>query len=75
MGYVAAMSPCAGCGRVFSYSPTKVPSVVVRGQREPICQDCVDAANPKRIANGLPPIEVLPGAYEADDENEVPWDA
>jgi hypothetical protein len=73
MGYVQAVSGCAACGKPFSYSITKVPSVVVNGSREPICRECVERANPIREERGLARIEILPGAYEADDENEVPW--
>lgn len=69
MGYMFAMSGCFGCGRLFSFNPELVPSVMVKGRREPICQECVDRANPVRIKNGLEPISVLPGAY---DSQEVP---
>lgn len=71
MGYVFVMSSCYGCGHPFSYNPTKVPSININGVREPVCQACVDRANPKRIANGLAPIVPLPGAYEAAPEEEV----
>lgn len=64
MGYMMAFSACAACKQPFSYNPHSVPSVRVRGVREPICRDCVDKANPQRIANGLEPITPLPGAYE-----------
>lgn len=74
MGYMIAISRCFGCGRTFGYNPDLVPSVRVsyvagkpvadpNGVAEPICQACVDRANPTRLANGLPPIEVEPGAY------------
>ena len=72
MGYVTAMSPCIGCGLVFSYNPTRVPSCsAVTGKREPICEACVARVNPKRIANELEPIVPLPGAYEACEEDEL----
>lgn len=71
MGYAIAISPCIGCGRTFAYNPVLVPSVPVNGVKEPICQACVDAANPKRIANGLEPIRVLPGAYEPAEESQL----
>lgn len=71
MGYAIAMSPCVGCGQIFSYNPMRVPSVMYKGAREPICQMCVDYANGHRKRNGLPPIEPLPGAYEACDESEL----
>jgi hypothetical protein len=61
---------CFGCGKTFSFNPESVPSVRVNAQKqpdpaghpEPFCQECVDRANPRRIANGLPPIQVLSGA-------------
>lgn len=71
MGFLQVFSPCYGCRRPFFYSPTKVPSIVVNGSREPICQECVDRVNPQRVANGLPPIVPLPGAYDADNEFEL----
>jgi hypothetical protein len=64
MGYAIALGPCVGCGRVFGFNPHRVPSVIVNGEREPICRDCVERSNPARIANGLEPIAILPDAYE-----------
>ena len=71
MGYAFAMSHCIGCKQPFSYNPHKVPSIRVEGVREPICRACVDAANPHRIAGGLLPIIIEPGAYEAMPEEEL----
>ena len=73
MGYAFVLSPCYACRRLFTYNPVRVPSVVIDGVRQPICQDCVELANPERVERGLPPIEVLPGAYEAAEEGEL-WD-
>lgn len=67
MAWVAVMGPCWSCGRIFSFSPTKVPSIVVDGVREPLCASCVDRANRLRPAEGLDPIVPLPGAYEPDE--------
>ena len=66
-GYMACYGYCVGCRRLFSFNPDLVPSILVDGTKQPICQTCVDAANPKRIANGLQPIVPLPGAYEAEE--------
>jgi hypothetical protein len=71
MGYVTCMSACVGCLRPFHYNPHRVPSVLVNGVREPICRNCVEAANPRRVANGLAPIVPLPGAYEPLAEGEL----
>ena len=70
MGYVFVMGPCLGCGNLFSYHPHKVPSIRFNGKREPVCQNCVNVANPRRIKNGLEPIKPLPGAYEPCPEEE-----
>ena len=75
MGYMFCTSACYGCGRVFTYNPDLVPSIRINskgqpdpsGQREPICEDCVERANPIRIKNGLEPIRIVPGAYEAQE--------
>lgn len=71
MGFALCTSPCIGCGRLFNYNPMRVPSLRVNGSREPVCQTCVDRANPVRIAKGLPPIVPLPDAYDACDESEL----
>jgi hypothetical protein len=71
MGYYFVTSPCLGCGRVFSYNPIRVPSYRHNGVKQPICIVCVERVNPRRIENGLAPIQVLPGAYEPADESEL----
>lgn len=73
MGYAIAMSPCVRCRQLFAYNPLRVPSIsIAGGPREPICAACVEAVNPARRANGLPPIVPLPDAYEPVDESELP---
>jgi hypothetical protein len=69
MGYMACVGSCMCCGRVFSFNPNKVPSI----NGEPICKDCVDKANPIRVAKGLKPITYGKDAYEGVDEDEVEW--
>jgi hypothetical protein len=71
MGYVFATSACFGCGETFTYNPVKVPSIRIDGVPQPVCGSCIALANPKRIANGLDPIEIHPDAYEACDEAEL----
>jgi len=70
-GYVFLMSPCFGCKVPFSYNPNRVPSIRIDGERQPVCQNCVDRVNPRREANGLEPIVVEEGAYEAMPEEEL----
>ena len=71
MGYALCTGYCIGCGYLFNFNPMRVPSVRIKGDRKPICADCVASANPMRVKNGLPPIELLPGAYDACDESEL----
>jgi hypothetical protein len=67
MAWMFVLGNCIGCGKPFSFNAERVPSVVVRGEREPICRECVERANPLREKNGLAPIVILPGAYEAGE--------
>jgi hypothetical protein len=76
MGCLMVMSACIACKRLFSYNANLVPSIRVNadgdpdpaGHREPVCRACMDRANAKRVANGLEPLHILPGAYEPMDE-------
>lgn len=69
--YMLAYGHCYTCGRLFSFNPNKVPSVpanlTTTGEREPVCRACIEKANPERVKNGLPPIEIHPDAYEPED--------
>jgi hypothetical protein len=70
--YVLAIGPCVCCQRVFAFHPHRVPSTdVFTGTREPICETCMAAVNAKCIARGLPPHEILPGAYEPLPESDL----
>ena len=68
---MACFGRCYTCGRMFGFSPTLVPSLPATltntGCKEPVCRSCVERSNPERIKNGLPPIEILQGAYEGDE--------
>lgn len=71
MGYAMVMSPCINCRKPFSYNPHRVPSIRINGVREPVCQTCIETANRARAAQGIPAIEILPGAYDPIDESEL----
>jgi len=71
MGYAFAMVACFGCGRSFACNPHRVPSIRYNNVNEPICLNCVTLANPRRVARGLDPIRILPGAYEPIREEEL----
>jgi len=69
MAYMIAHSACFGCKRIFAYNPEWVPSIrdPKTCEKEPVCRQCIDAANPHRIANGLEPIQVHPLAYTPEE--------
>jgi hypothetical protein len=73
MAFVSMTSACVRCGRLFFYNPLRVPSVVVNGQREPLCRPCVEWANRERAAKGLATWPIHHDAYEAVDEQEIAW--
>lgn len=67
-----ALGDCCNCHNPFTFNPDLVPAA----NGEPICRACVEWANPKRIASGLQPIVVLPGAYnEAVEETDTDFQA
>lgn len=55
---------CGQCGKAFTCNPHLVPSK----NNIAFCKTCVEVANPIRVTNGLEPIKILPGAYEAQSE-------
>lgn len=71
MGYLLVMGPCVGCSRVFSFNPHRVPSIIVDGERQPVCRNCVERTNPIRAAKGLDTFTIQPGAYEPISESEI----
>ena len=67
MMYMYGYGPCFACGKDFMFNVDKVPSFPVKGIRRPICAECIERINPKRIGNGLEPVIPLPGAYEPEE--------
>ena len=63
MAYMIVVGVCCTCEATFGFNAQLVPSIMLNGVREPVCQACVDRANPGRISKGLQEIKVLPGAY------------
>lgn len=70
MAYMTLMCRCYTCGAPLLCNPLRVPSVpahlTTTGEKEPVCKACVDRANPQRAKRGLPPIVILPGAYDPE---------
>lgn len=65
---------CFACRRVFPFDPARVPSIRREGERRPLCEQCIGRANEMRLANGLPSISVLPGAYPRGGPMVQTWD-
>ena len=63
-GYIYCHSACLSCRRIFAYNPHHVPSTRVNGQREPICQNCIEHINRERVKLGHEPFAIHPDAYE-----------
>ena len=70
-GYAMMFAPCLGCKQTFGFNPHLVPSWRVNGVREPVCRNCVEAANSRRVKNGDTPHPIMPGAYEPIREEEL----
>lgn len=71
MGYAICTGQCAGCRRIFSFNPVRVPSIRVNGVREPLCRTCVDTVNAHRLKSGLEVFPIPEDAYEPVDESEL----
>jgi len=71
MSYAFVHGPCCVCKQPMSYHPHRVPSIRIDGEREPVCQNCVAIANPRRIAKGLKPFVVHANAYQPCHESEL----
>lgn len=73
VAFVSVIAACANCQSLFASNPLRVPSVVIDGERLPLCRPCVEWANGIRRARGLPTWEIFPDSYEAIDAAEVPF--
>ena len=71
MGFAFLMATCISCGLPFTCNPLTVPSIRLKGVKEPVCKGCMDAVNARRERLGLTPFPILPDAYEAVDETKL----
>lgn len=69
MGWMYVLGECWSCGRLFGFNAERVPSIRVQGERQPVCRHCMERANMRRVAAGLEPLEILPGAYDPSEES------
>lgn len=68
MGYAIMIGTCIACKVLIHFNPHKVPSLMVNGRREPLCENCANKWNQLHPENARP---IDPEAYEAMDENEL----
>ena len=71
MGFAQCFGVCIICQNPFAFNPVRVPSVRVSGERQPICESCVERGNVLRAERGMEPIQVHADAYNACDEREL----
>jgi hypothetical protein len=64
--WMIVLGECAACGRLFGFSPSRVPSVRIGGEREPVCRDCMGMLNARRVEAGMRPWRIHPEAYAPD---------
>ena len=65
MSFMYAHGYCVACGTFMSFNPHKVPSLRIKGEREPICLHCFTRWNElNRTNKGLPEGPLNDGAYE-----------
>lgn len=64
MGYIFAHGDCIACGKAFSFAPSKVPSIRVNGDKEPICRACFERW---KVMHNKPDHPLDPGAYEPEE--------
>ena len=64
MGHYFLIAECIGCGKVFTCNPDLVPSITVKGVKEPVCKDCFDRRQAHRKEHRLPIETHHPLAYE-----------
>lgn len=68
MGYALVIGFCIACKRKIGFNPHKVPSLMVNGHREPLCESCANRWNQLHPENARP---IQEGAYQEFDENEL----
>lgn len=73
MGYALLYCTCINCHTPMACNPVYVPSLVVNGVKEPLCEACFHEWNRLRHRDkGLPAIPLHPDAYKACHESELP---
>ena len=71
LGYITLIAVCFRCQKTFSSNPDLTPHLRFQGgERQPICEPCMQEANRQRVAWGLEPFNYPKNAYEPKNEDE-----
>jgi len=68
MGYAFVVGCCVACHKTFSFNPRRVPSLIYKGRREPLCRECAERWNEIHQDSRR---EILEGAYDPFPEEEL----
>lgn len=68
MGIAWLVASCVACHTAFTCNPHKVPSLRLRGFREPLCKPCAERWIKLHPDAGF---VIAPDAYEPIDEREL----
>ena len=72
MGYAYLLCDCVACFKPIMCNPNLVPSLRVKGVKQPICRKCAERWNTiHRTSNGLEPVPIEDGAYDPCNELEL----
>ena len=68
VGFVTVFAECVACGKIITPNIEHCPSLVVKGVREPLCEECFHVWNEiHRTRKGLEPIKLHPKAYSCSE--------
>lgn len=62
MGWMFVLGACINCHTLISFNPDTVPSIRVKGVREPLCRGCATKWNKMHPEHARP---IAKDAYEA----------
>ena len=65
MAFMSVFCSCAGCRRPIHINPNRCPSIIIAGQREPLCPECVTLWN--ELHPDQPDVIPHPDAYEPEE--------
>jgi len=68
MAYMWVIGDCINCGTMINFNPNHVPSLIIDGVREPLCEKCFDRWNEiHRISKDYGPVPLHPNAYKPEE--------